>query len=74
MASILLKETIKKGKRTFRTQQLWLEAAVPLVSIMETAYVDKLDPETAVMMVQSALLLIGDSSQHQLANQRKVIL
>ena len=49
----------KEDKRTFRTQQLWLEAAVPLVSLLETAHEDKLDPKTAVTMVQSALLLIG---------------
>ena len=74
MASILLKETIKEDKRTFRTQQFWLEAAVPLVSLLETAHEDKLDPKTAVTMVQSALLLMGDASQHQSANRREVIL
>ena len=74
MASILPKETIKEDKRTFRTQQLWLEAAVPLVSLLETAHEDKLDPKTAVTMVQSALLLMGDASQHQSANRREVIL
>ena len=70
MASILLKKKIKEDKRTFITQQLWLEAAVPLVSLLETAHEDKLDPKTAVKMVQSALLLMGDASQHQSANQR----
>ena len=74
MASILPKETIKEDKRTFRTQQLWLEAAVPLVSLLETAHEDKLDPKTAVTMVQSALLLMGDASQHQSANRREIIL
>ena len=74
MASILPKETVKEDKRTFRTQQLWLEAARPLVSLLETAHQDKLDPKTAVTMVQSALLLMGDASQHQSANRREAIL
>ena len=65
---------MKDDKRTFRTQQLWLEAAAPLVSLLETAHEDRLDPKTAVMMVQSALLLMGDASQHRSANQREVIL
>ena len=62
MASILPKETVKEDKCTFRTQQLWLEAAAPLVSLLETAHEDRVDPKTAVMMVQSALLLMGDAS------------
>lgn len=53
MASILPKETVKEDKRTFRTQQSWLEAAASLVSLLETAYDDKLDPKIAVTMVQS---------------------
>ena len=64
----------RDNKGTFRTQQLWLEAAVPLVSLLETAHENKLDPKTAVTMVQSALLLMGDASQHQWANWREVIL
>ena len=47
MASILPKETVKEDKRTFRTQQLWLEAPAPLVSLLETAHEDRLDPKTA---------------------------
>ena len=74
MASILPKDTVKEDKRSFRTQQLWLEAAAPLVSLLETAHEDRLDPKTAVTMVQSALLLMGDASQHQLARRREVIL
>ena len=74
LASILPRETVKEDKRSFRSQQLWLEAAAPLVSLLEIAHEDKLDPKTAVTMVQSALLLMGDASQHQLANRRQVIL
>ena len=74
MACILPKETIKEDKWTFRTQQPWLEAAVPLVSLLETAHENKLDPKMAVTMLQSALLLMGDASQHQWANWREVIL
>ena len=74
MASIPPKETVKEDKQTFRTQQLWLEAAAPLVSLLETAHEDRLDPKTAVTMVQSALLLMGDASQHQSANRQEVVL
>ena len=74
MASILPKETVKEDRRSFRAQQLWLEAAVPLVSLLETAHEGKLDPKTAVTMVQSALLLMGDASQHQSASRRETIL
>ena len=58
MASILPKETVKEDKRAFRTQQLWLEAAAPLVSLLESVHEDKLDPKTPVTMVQSTLLLM----------------
>ena len=51
LASILPRETVKEDKRSFRSQQLWLEAAAPLVSLLETAHEDKLDPKTAVTMV-----------------------
>ena len=37
MASILPKVTVKENKHTFRTQQLWLEAAVPWVFLLEIA-------------------------------------
>ena len=74
MASILPKERVKEDKRTFRTQQLWLEAAAPLVSLLETAHKDRLDPKTAVTKFQSALLLMRDASQHQSARHLEVIL
>ena len=64
MVPILPKE---EDKRTFRTQQLWLEAVAPLVSLLETAHEDWLNPKMAVTMVQSALLLMGDASKHQSA-------
>ena len=73
LASILPRETVKEDKRSFRSQQLWLEAA-PLVSLLKTAHKDKLDPKIALTMVQSALLLMGDASQHQSANRHQVIL
>ena len=44
------------------------------MSLLETAHEDRLDPKTVVTMVQSALLLMGDASQHQSANQQEVIL
>ena len=43
IASILPRETVKEDKHTFRTQQLWLEAAVPLVSLLETVHEDRMD-------------------------------
>ena len=51
-----------------------MEAATPLVSLLDIAHKDKLDPKTAVTMVQSALLLMGDASQHQSASCREAIL
>ena len=44
MASIIPIEAVKEDKHTFRAQQLWLEAAAPLVSLLETAHKDRLDP------------------------------
>ena len=44
------------------------------MSLLRAAHKDKLDPKTAVMMVQSALLLMGDASQHQSAVRRDAIL
>ena len=73
MASILPKEMVKEDNEHSETQQLWLKAAAPLVSLLEATHEDKLDPKTAVMMVQSGLLLMGDASQHQSTGRRDTI-
>ena len=64
---ILSNEALKQDKVSYRSQQLWLKAAGPLVLCLETAHEGNLSLQEAIPMLQSSLMLMGDASQHQSA-------
>ena len=72
--SILLKKSVKQHKVTCRSQQMWLDAAGPLTVCLEKAHEGTLTITEAIPMLQSALLLMGNASQHQAFFRRKQIL
>ena len=63
--SFLLKKSVKQDKVTYRSQQMWLDAAGPLTVCLEKAHEGTLTITEAIPMLQSALLLMGNASQHQ---------
>ena len=71
---ILSNEALKQDKVSYHPQQLWLEAAGPLVACLERAHKGNLSLKEAIPMLQSSLMLMGDALQHQSARQRKDIL
>ena len=74
VAAMLPKEAVKNDKVAFRTQQLWTEAAGPLTACLEKAHEGQLTIQEAILMIQSALVLMGDAAQHQAALRRKSLL
>ena len=71
---ILSNEALKQDKVAYRSQQLWLEAAGPLVACLEKAHDGTLTLSDAIPMLQSSLMLMGDASQHHSSMRRKDIL
>ena len=71
---ILSNEALKQDKVSYRSQQLWLKAAGPLVACLEKAHEGNLSLQEAIPMLQSSLMLMGDASQHQSVMRRKDIL
>ena len=71
---ILSNEALKQDKVAYRSPQLWLEAAGPLVACLEKAHDGTLTLSDAIPMLQSSLMLMGDASQHHSSMRRKDIL
>ena len=67
-------EAVKKDKVAFRTQQMYMEAMIPLVSCLEQAGDDEFTLKEAIPMIQSALVLLGDAAQHQSSLRRKEVM
>ena len=59
---ILSKEALKQDKVSYRSQQLWLKAAGPLVTCLEKAHAGTLTLSDAIPMLQSSMMLMGDAS------------
>ena len=59
---------------SYRSQQLWLKVAGPLVVCLEKAHAGILSLQEAIPMLLSSLMLMGDASQHQSSRRRKDIL
>ena len=59
VGAILSKEAVKQDKVTFRSQEMWLEAAGPLTSCLERAHEGTFTLQEAIYMIQMALMLIG---------------
>ena len=56
---ILSNEALKQDKVSYRFQQLWLEAAGPLVACLEKVHEGNLSLQEAIPMLQSSLMLMG---------------
>ena len=74
VAATLSKEAVKENKAAFRAQQMWIEAAIPLATCLEKAHEGDLSAAEAVPMIQAALMLMGDASQHQSSLRRKMLM
>ena len=74
VAATLSKDAVKEDKVSFRAQQMWLDAAVPLTACLEKAHGGELTVADTIPMIQSALMLMGDASQHQSSLRRKLLM
>ena len=74
VAATLSKDAVKEDKVSFRAQQMWLDAAVPLTACLEKAHGGELTVADTIPMIQSAIMLIGDASQHQSTLRRKLLM
>ena len=74
LVATLSKEPVKEDKVAFRAQQMWIETAIPLAACLEKAHKGSLTVVEAIPMMQSALMLMGDTSQHQSSLRRKTLL
>ena len=70
----LSKEAVSQDQKTFRCQEMWLEAARPLTACLEKAHAGTLTLQETMPMLQNALMLMGDASQHQSSFRRKKVL
>ena len=66
----LPKDAVKEDKVAFRTQEMYMEAMVPLVSLLDQADREDFTIREAIPMIQSALVLLGDAVHHQSSLRR----
>ena len=71
VAATLSKEAAKEDTVAFRAQQMWMEAAIPLAACLEKAHEGDFSVAEAIPMIQAALMLMGDTFQHQIINTKK---
>ena len=50
---------------------MWIEAAIPLAACLEKAHKGDFSVAEAIPMIQAALMLMGDTFQHQIINTKK---
>ena len=74
VAATLSKEVVKEDTVAFRAQQMWVEAAIPLAECLEKAHEGDFSVAEAIPMIQAALMLMGDASQHQSSIRRKMLM
>jgi len=71
----LPKDAVSKDKTAFRTQEMYMEAMAPLVSLLEQAGAsEEFTLKEAIPMIQSALVLLGDAVQNQSSLRRKELM
>ena len=70
----LPKDAVKEDKIAFRTQEMYMEAMAPLVSCLEQADGEEFTLKEAILMIQSALVLLGDAGRHQSSLRRKELM
>lgn len=74
VAATLSKEAVKEDKVAFRAQQMWIEVTIPLAACLEKAHKGDFSATEAILMIQAALILMGDASQHQSSIRRKMLM
>ena len=74
VAATLPPVAIREDKTAFRSQQMYMEAVAPLAALLENTDDDKFTIKEAIPMVQSAIRLLGDATQHQSSMRRKAIM
>ena len=65
---------IKDDKAAFQSQEMYMEAVAPLAALLEQTNDENFTISEAIPMVQSAIQLLGDATQHQSAMRRKAIM
>ena len=68
------KEVVKNENTEQKIQKLWLEATVPLTVVVECSDSEDISPAEVIQGVRSALVLLGNASQHHALQRRKMIL
>ena len=53
---------------------MWIEAAIPLAACLEKAHKGDFSVAEVIPMIQAALMLMGDASQHQSSIRRKMLM
>ena len=78
VAATLPGAAIKDNKVAFRTQQMYMEVIAPLAALLESTgdetFTIKEAIPRAIPMVQSAICLLGDATQHHSSLRRKAIM
>ena len=74
VAATLPSAAIKDDKVAFRTQQMYMEAVTPLAALLESTGDETFTIKEAISMVQSAIRLLGDATQHHSSLRRKAIM
>ena len=68
------REATRANRGSSQLHQFLLDAVNPLVATLEMAGAGELTPEAAIANTQTALVLLGNASQHFVAERRKTLL
>ena len=64
IASSIPKEVVKNDNTEQKIQKLWLEATAPLTAVVERSDSEDISPAEVIQGVRTALVLLGNASQH----------
>ena len=74
VAATLPSAALKEDKAAFRAQEMYMEAMAPLAALLESTDDENFTIKEAIPMVQSAVRLLGDATQHHSSLRRKAIM
>ena len=74
VAATLPSAALKEDKAAFRAQEMYMEAMAPLAALLESTDDENFTIKEAILMVQSAVRLLGDATQHHSSLRRKAIM
>ena len=74
VASTLPKDTIKADNKAKRLHTFWLDAVAPIVAVVQDIEDGKVETTEIVKALQTALLFLGNASQHHAVQRRQAIL